>query len=98
MTVSVSFHKLAETELYEAAQYYESESEGLGKLFLDHIEAAVQRIQKYPESAPLINEVVRRMIVQRFPYNVLYSAVSDSVRILAIANQKRRPFYWSGRI
>jgi len=76
---------------------YESEREGLGKAFVDHVEAAVQRIQEYPESAPLMNKVVRRMIIQRFPYSVLYSVMSDSVRILAIANQKRRPFYWSGR-
>lgn len=98
MISSVSFHTLAETELYEAAQYYESESEDLGKIFIHQVETAVMRIQEHPESAPLINEVVRRMIVGRFPYSVLYSIVSDSVRILAVANQKRRPFYWSGRI
>jgi len=37
------------------------------------------------------------MRVARFPYAVLYSIVGDQIRVMAVAHDRRRPFYWSGR-
>ncbi len=65
MSLRVSFHELAELEMNEAVEFYESESKGLGAL--NEVERAVQQIREYLESAPLINRVVRRKLVQRFP-------------------------------
>ena len=97
MISSVSFHGMAEEELYEAARYYESQVEGLGNAFLNEVEYAVNQIREHPEAAPLIYKVVRRKLVRRFPYTVMYSVVGETARVLAIANQKRRPFYWRSR-
>jgi toxin ParE1/3/4 len=92
-----SFHPMAEEELNEVAAYYEGESEGLGAAFLKEVEKAVRHILDYPESSPLINRLVRKKLVRRFPYNLMYSVTPKDIRILAIASQKRRPFYWRGR-
>ncbi len=97
MTRRISFHPLAEQELNEAASYYNAASPGLGTTFLDEVEHAVKQILEHPEAAPLVHRVVRRKLVRRFPYSVMYSVQTDMIRILAIANQKRRPFYWRGR-
>ena len=97
MNRTVSFHPLAEQELIEAANYYDAASPGLGTAFLDAVERAVNQIREHPETAPLVNRLVRRKLVRRFPYSVMYAIHADSIRILAIANQKRRPFYWRGR-
>ena len=97
MSRQFSFHPIAEQELNEAAAYYEAESHGLGAAFLREVEHAVQQVLEYPESAPLVNRPVRRKLVRRFPYSVMYSIIPRGIRILAIANQKRRPFYWRGR-
>jgi len=97
MTRWSSFHPLAEQELNEAASYYNAASPGLGTAFLDEVEHAVKQILEHPEAAPLVNRVVHRKLVRRFPYSVMYSVQTDTIRILAIANQKRRPFYWRGR-
>ncbi|HEX9971555.1 MAG TPA: type II toxin-antitoxin system RelE/ParE family toxin [bacterium] len=94
----ITFHELAEHELNEAADYYNSKSEGLGNVFLSEVERAVNQILHYPESSPCIYRVVRRKLVRRFPYSIMYSVTLDHVRILAIANQKRRPFYWHDRV
>ena len=94
MSVTISFHQLAELELKEAALYYNSEVPGLGNTFLGEVEHTLDQITQYPSSAPPVLGVVRRKLVRRFPYSVLYSFENDTVRILAIANQKRRPFYW----
>ena len=97
MTFRTSFHQLAELELKEAAQYYESEVAGLGKTFVDEVEHTLKQIALHPEAALMIHDVVHRKLVRRFPYSIMYSIVDDTIRILAIANQKRRPFYWRVR-
>jgi plasmid stabilization system protein ParE len=56
----VSYHRLARRELNEAAQYYESESPGLGAAFLDEVERCTQAIVTFPEAAPLITATIRR--------------------------------------
>lgn len=95
--IEVSFHEMAEQELNEAASYYDAQNRGLGRAFLDEIERAIRRILDYPEAAPLLNRVVRHKLIRRFPYGIMYSVHPEGIRILAIANHKRRPLYWRGR-
>jgi len=97
MITSVSFHELADVELNDAAQYYESEVTGLGVALLAEVERSIKQIRDHPEAAPFMLKVVRRKLLRRFPYSIMYSVVDDTVRVLAIANQKRRPFYWRCR-
>lgn len=93
----VSYHRLARRELNEAAYFYDSESMGLGSAFLDEVERCTQAIVDYPEAGPLIIGTVRRRLVPRFPYALLYSIKQDQPRVLAVMNLKRRPMYWAGR-
>jgi toxin ParE1/3/4 len=93
----ISFHRLAEHELYDAALYYERESPGLGDRFLDEIERHIDAIAKNPDSGKKVRGQVRRRILRKFPYGILYSVTSTGIRILAIMNLKRRPAYWVGR-
>ena len=97
MINSISFHELAETELIEATEYYNSQVRGLGLAFLTEVERATEQISQFPESSPRILKVVRQKLLRRFPYSIMYSIVGNSIRILSIANQKRRPFYWQDR-
>jgi hypothetical protein len=43
------FHRLAEYELNEAAQYYDLEDPGLGAAFLDEVDRCLQSIQAAPK-------------------------------------------------
>ena len=97
MSKRVSFHELAEIELNDAAIFFESKREGLGLHFLAAVRAAVTHIQEHPQASPVIIEDIRHKVVRRFPYSVIFSINPDRIRILAIASQKRRPFYWRGR-
>jgi toxin ParE1/3/4 len=97
MSRALSFHKAAERELVDAAAYYDNSRPGLGRSFIDDVEHAIAQIEQYPESGYLLNRAVRRVLLRRFPYAVMYSASPDNLRILAIANLKRRPFYWQRR-
>jgi hypothetical protein len=98
MNKGISFHELAELELNDAAIFFESETDGLGFRFLGTVEAAVEHIRQYPEASPIVDQEVRCKVLRRFPYSIMFSIKPDRIRILAVANQKRRPFYWRGRI
>ena len=91
------FHSLAERELAEVAEYFEAESPGLGTAFITEVERCVAAILEYPKSGQVVAGSVRRRLVRRFPYAVLYSIKSDHIRVLAVMNSKRRPMYWVGR-
>lgn len=92
--MQVSFNPLAERELNDAAQYYELESAGLGASFLAEAEHTCGRIIAHPEAAPVVLGTIRRRLLRRFPYALLYRLQGDTVRILAVMNLKRRPHYW----
>ena len=97
MNKKVSFHELAEFELNDAIVFFETEREGLGLRFLSAVEAAVAHIREFPEASPIIIEDIRCKVLWRFPYSIWYSIKPDRIRILAVANQRRRPFYWRSR-
>ena len=97
MRRKVSFHELAEMELNDAAIYFENEQEGLGFRFLAAMEAAITHIQEHPQASPVIIKDIRCKVLRKFPYSIFYSIRPDRIRVLAVANQRRRPFYWHGR-
>jgi len=92
-----TFHEDAEAEMIEAARYYEERSSGLGLSFLDAVEAAVSEILEYPKACPLLGDHVRRKLLSRFPYGVIFAVEEDRIRVVAIAHLKRRPEYWRYR-
>ena len=91
------FHRLAEYELNEAAQYYDLEEPGLGAAFLEEVDRCLQSIQAAPEVGAILRGTVRRRLLRRFPYAILYRIKPSSIRILAVMNLGRRPTYWVGR-
>lgn len=92
------FHPDADAEITEAAQYYEVHKPGLGSDFLGEIERGIHLISTNPEASQRIARRVRRKLLWRFPYNLIYAVYSDRIRIVACAHQKRRPFYWRKRL
>ncbi|MEH1962923.1 MAG: type II toxin-antitoxin system RelE/ParE family toxin [Nostoc sp.] len=94
----IVFHPLAEQELVDVASYYEEQNQGLGLDYLTEVESAVNLLIRYPAAGVVVRGFVRRLILPKFPYSLLYRVVDDDlIRILAIAHHKRKPVYWIGR-
>jgi toxin ParE1/3/4 len=94
----VVFHPLAEQELVDVASYYEEQNQGLGLDYLTEVEGAINLLMRYPAAGVVVRGFVRRLILPKFPYSLLYRVVDDDlIRILAIAHHKRKPVYWIGR-
>jgi len=95
--MKVRFHRLARAELGESALYYEGECAGLGGEFLDAVQRAVGFLKEHPEGAPVVSIDLRRKLLDRFPYGLIYAVEGAEIFVLAVANLRRRPFYWKGR-
>ena len=93
----LSFHELAEQELNDAAAFYDSRQHGLGLLFIRQVQEAILLINENPESAQIVKGNARSKPLRRFPHNIIYFVTASAIRILAIANQKRSPYYWGNR-
>jgi hypothetical protein len=96
MTPIVILHE-AQTELWEAVEFYDNRSAGLGLDFEKEIKAALEIIQQSPDRWPIHKDGTRRYLVHRFPYFVVYVVHKDDVWVIAFAHCRRRPGYWSGR-
>jgi len=96
--MKVVFSRLAAQELQDAVAFYELEQVGLGGRFKDEIRKAVRRIVDFPEAWSVERGEVRKCLLHRFPYKLLYSIEADHVLVIAVAHQHRRPDYWVERV
>lgn len=98
--MKVRFLKLAEAELDDAVEYYNSEQENLGLRFQAEVVRAIDRVMQYPSSYQKISKYSsRRCLVYKFPYGVIYQYQEDKneILIVAIAHLHRKPDYWYSR-
>jgi hypothetical protein len=95
MTVSV--HPEASAEFLEAIAYYEERQAGLGLDLALEVKAAIERVVASPEGWPAIKGPIRRCLVHRFPYGILYFIEPAGIQILAVMHLHRSPGYWEHR-
>lgn len=92
-----SFHPDAEKEFGEAIDYYEECEAGLGYDFSVEVFAAIQNITAYPTACPSVEDDIRRCLIKRFPFGIIYSVEKSGIFILAIMHLRRHPDYWKTR-
>ena len=73
----VVFTEPAKHELEDAFHYYEIEYSGLGKKFKDEVKWAAVRIAEYPEAWSAERGDIRKCLLHKFPYKLLYSIETD---------------------
>jgi hypothetical protein len=88
----------ARADLVEGLRFYRERSPRLGRDSLAEVKQAVRFTTEHPEASPRLRGEVRKKVLLRFPYSVLYVAASRQVLIVALANHYRRPDYWHARI
>lgn len=96
--MKVRFLKPAQSEVDDAFAWYDSQSQSLGTQFLDDLDRAVRRIVAYPLANTIIEEGIRRCLLSRFPYGIIYGIDSEIVIVIAVAHLHREPRYWIDRL
>jgi plasmid stabilization system protein ParE len=77
--------------------FYESRRVGLGKSFVAEVERTIALIRLHPDMGVPGPLRQRRMPLLGFPYSLVYRHEPESIWILAVAHQSRRPGYWRHR-
>lgn len=87
----------AQTDIREAALWYESRETGLGIRFVGEVRTSLRHVANNPLRFPAVGEDVRRAVLNSFPYSVYFMTEIDAVVIIAVLHQHRRPDTWQKR-
>jgi plasmid stabilization system protein ParE len=92
------WHPLAEDELNDVAAYYEDrDGSELAVAFLTEAQRVATLILQRPGGGRSLRDGVYCWRLRTFPYALVYRDKGDHIRILAVAGDRRRPFYWQKR-
>jgi hypothetical protein len=95
--VTFSFHPEAEAEFNKAIDYYEQIDPGLGVDFAIEVHSAIQRSVSFQIAWSVIDGEIRRSLVRRFPFGILYSIEKEGIFVIAVMHLHRMPEYWKHR-
>jgi hypothetical protein len=71
---------------------------GFGTEFLAEVERTIAAIVSHPKAAPKVKPDIRRRLLKRFPFGILYATTVDEIVVLAVMHLRRRPGYWQDRL
>lgn len=81
----------ADSEVSEVAAWYAEHSLELCRDFLGAIDLALAAVQQNPYQYQVVFKNVRRVLVGRFPYMLMYTASDDRVIVAACLHCRRDP-------
>lgn len=96
--IQIIFHPDAKQELEFSIKFYNSQVIGLGYDFLEEVEHSIEIIKRFPKCGKILKNHVRQLVLQRFPYMILYNFKENQINIVAVAHQKQKPDYWKKRL
>jgi len=96
--MQIEFLKIAETELKDAVNYYNTKKNNLGFEFAKEVRLSLNNISNQPELYPKFSKNTRKYNLNRFPYGLIYTLLERKIIIVAVMHLHRKPGYWIDRI
>ncbi|HEX4996868.1 MAG TPA: type II toxin-antitoxin system RelE/ParE family toxin [Terriglobia bacterium] len=87
----------ADLDAQSAIRWYDERSRELGDDFLRKVNECIISVEKTPEKYPVVHREMRRALVARFPYAVIYEIENTEIIIYAIYHCARNPEIWKRR-
>lgn len=100
MKKSIQLTAGARDDYLAAQDWYEAQRAGLGEEFLEAVLETLRGLQpteQYRVVRRAHGQPVRQAHLRRFPYRVVFMELEESIRVLAVAHERRRPGYWLER-
>jgi hypothetical protein len=93
----------ATQETAEAAAWYDAERLGLGEEFFEAVDAAIDLIEEgvlplLPMPRKARAHGAKRIILKRFPYDIVALERPHEIVVIAVAHHSRKPGYWRERL
>ena len=98
MKYKVKIRPEAENDLKEAFSWYEDKRLGLGYDFLLQVDAGLKFIERNPEVHSLEYKGIRKHLIKRFPYKIIYLVEKEKIIVLAVIHGRRSPALIKKRI
>ena len=98
MKLPIRLLPAARQELDAAVDWYEDQRAGVGAALMTQIRGTFTRISSNPELHPKIYRDLRKAVVAKFPYIVIYRETSTEVLIVSVFHTSRNPSIWKSRV
>lgn len=88
-------------EVANAIQHYRAISVSLAANFASEFNRSLALITSQPRAWARTGSKrseLRKRVMARFPYAVIYRVESDCVRVFAVTHHSQRPGYWRSRL
>jgi len=93
--VRLSPDAIADVE--DAQLWYDGRELGIGDAFRGEVDATVKLISERPEMFAIAFARMRRAILKKFPYFLLYEVFPDIVIVFGVIHGARDPLEWMKR-
>ncbi len=98
MTKSIRFRRLAMAELAGSAEWYETQSSGLGDRFTDAVHATKDKIVDNPRRYAVVFGDIREGIVAGYPFCLYYRIRPHEIEVISVFHTSRDPIEWQSRV
>jgi toxin ParE1/3/4 len=88
----------ARREFLKEVVYYNEQALGLGAAFVQEVEVATARALAFPDSGSPGPAGTRFIVVNKFPFSIVYRPDREGIVVFAVAYHKRQPEYWASRV
>ncbi len=89
--------RYVESELDQAAAWYESRQPGLRDRFLRAVDSTLKQVAANPQLYQVVHLDIRRSAVHGFPYSVFYLVLANRVEVIGVVHDARHPAVWKRR-
>ncbi|VTU02202.1 Putative uncharacterized protein (Fragment) OS=uncultured bacterium PE=4 SV=1: Plasmid_stabil [Gemmataceae bacterium] len=98
MSLPVRLLPEAQEEFDRATDWYAGYGAELARDFVARVGAVVRRIAASPRIHAVVYRGVRKSVVSRFPFVVLYREEANEVLVVSVFHTSRDPSEWQSRL
>ena len=98
MSLPVRFLPEAREEFDQATDWYAACGTALGLDFVARVRDVIRRLAANPKMHAVVHGDVRKAVVSRFPYVVLYREDAGELIVVSVFHTSRDPADWQGRV
>lgn len=97
MSRRLRFHPEAKAEYRHAAKWYDAQRKGKGGKLIVEVRKQLHFILASPKADAAVQGDIRKAVVERFPYIVLYREEGDEIYVISVFHTSRNPAIWKAR-
>lgn len=96
--MQLRFFEEADLEVEEHRAWYRKRSESAETGFLQELDHAIEQVAAAPHQWPRFLSATRRYVFPKYPFSLIYFLEDDTINVVAVAHENRRPGYWRDRL